>query len=114
MPPPHFTAVIDSTPAQQHTQPILKALQLGKPVLVEKPIGFSLREADMILDTLRATKGELRVGYSRRYKERFLRANEQMARGRLGKVVGGMARAYTSRAPALPILNRDPHITPAV
>src|SRR5262249_20674964 len=86
--PPQATAVIVSTPEQQHTPPILKALELGKPVLVEKPIGFSLREADKILDTLRATKGELRVGYSRRYKECFLRAKEQMLRGRLGKVVG--------------------------
>jgi hypothetical protein len=49
---------------------------------------------------LRATKGELRVGYSRRYKECFLRAKEQMVRGRLGKVVGGMARVYNSRAQA--------------
>jgi predicted dehydrogenase len=111
---PQVTAVIVSTPEQQHTQPILKALQLGKPVLVEKPIGFSLREADMILDTLRATKGELRVGYSRRYKECFLRAKEQMVRGRLGKVVGGMARVYNSRAQAFAILKRDPHATPVL
>src|SRR5262249_56517674 len=57
---PKVAAVIVSTPEQHHTPPILKALELGKPVLVEKPIGFSLREADKILDTLRATKGELR------------------------------------------------------
>jgi predicted dehydrogenase len=111
---PQVTAVIVSTPEQHHTQPILKALQLGKPVLVEKPIGFSLRDADMILDTLRATKGELRVGYSRRYKECFLRAKEQMVRGRLGKVVGGMARVYNSRAQAFAILKRDPHATPVL
>src|SRR2546421_6495532 len=66
---PAVTAVIVSTPEQQHTLPILQALERGKPVLVEKPIGFSLAEADKILDTLRATKGTLRVGYSRRYKE---------------------------------------------
>jgi predicted dehydrogenase len=111
---PPVTAVIVSTPELQHTQPILKALQLVMPVLVEKPIGFSLREADKILDTLRATKGELRVGYSRRYKECFLRAKEQMLRGRLGKVVGGMARVYNSRAQAFAILKRDPHATPVL
>jgi predicted dehydrogenase len=111
---PRVTAVIVSTPEQQHTQPILKALELGKPVLVEKPIGFSLREADQILDTLHATKGELRVGYSRRYKECFLRAKEQMLQGRLGKVVGGMARVYNSRAQAFAILKRDPHATPVL
>jgi predicted dehydrogenase len=111
---PQVSAVIVSTPEQQHTQPILQALKLGKPVLVEKPIGFSLREADQILDTLRATKGELRVGYSRRYKECFLRAKEQMLQGRLGKVVGGMARVYNSRAQAFAILKRDPHATPVL
>jgi predicted dehydrogenase len=111
---PEVTAVIVSTPEQQHTQPVLKALELGKPVLVEKPIGFSLRDADRILTTLHATKGELRVGYSRRYKECFLRAKEQMLHGRLGKVVGGTARVYNSRAQAFAILKRDPHATPVL
>src|SRR5262245_50260318 len=111
---PEVTAVIVSTPEQQHTQPVLKALERGLPVLVEKPIGFSLRDADRILTTLHATKGELRVGYSRRYKECFLRAKEQMLHGRLGKVVGGTARVYNSRAQAFSILNRDRHATPVL
>ena len=81
---------------------------------MEKPIGFSLRDADRILDTLRATKGDLRVGYSRRYKECFLRAKEQMLHGRLGRVVGGTARVYNSRAQAFAILKRDPHATPVL
>jgi len=51
---PDVTAVIVSTPEQEHTRPILQALKLGKSVLVEKPIGFSLSEADQILETLRA------------------------------------------------------------
>ena len=111
---PDVTVVIVSTPEQEHTQPILQALAAGKPVLVEKPIGFSLAEADKILDTLRETKGELLVGYSRRYKECFLRAKEQMRHGRLGKIVGGTARVYNSRAQAFAILKRDPHATPVL
>src|SRR5262249_62404985 len=112
--PPDVPAVIVSTPEQQHTAPILRALERGLPVLVEKPIGFSLRDADKILDTLRRTKGDLRVGYSRRYKECFLRAKEQMRHGRLGRVVGGLARVYNSRAQAFAILKRDPHATPVL
>jgi predicted dehydrogenase len=111
---PAVTAVIVSTPEQQHTLPILQALERGKPVLVEKPIGFSLAEADKILDTLRTTKGTLRVGYSRRYKECFLRAKEQMLHGRLGRIVGGLARVYNSRAQTFAILERDPHATPVL
>src|SRR6202040_692006 len=111
---PAVTAVIVSTPEQQHTLPILQALERAKPVLVEKPIGFSLAEADKILDTLRTTKGTLRVGYSRRYKECFLRAKEQMLHGRLGRIVGGLARVYNSRAQTFAILERDPHATPVL
>jgi predicted dehydrogenase len=111
---PQVNAVIISTPEQRHAEPVLTALEAGKPVLVEKPIGFSLAEADRILDTLRATKGELRVGYSRRYKECFLRAKEQMRHGRLGRIVGAHARVYNSRAQAFAILKRDPHATPVL
>jgi predicted dehydrogenase len=111
---PDVTAVIVSTPEQLHTEPILLALRRGLPVLCEKPIGFSLKEADLILETLRQTKGSLRVGYSRRYKECFLRAKEQMRHGRLGRVVGGTARVYNSRTQTFQILKRDPHATPVL
>jgi predicted dehydrogenase len=111
---PDVTAVIVSTPEQEHAIPICKALALGKPVLVEKPLALSLADADKILDTLRSTKGDLRVGYSRRYKDCFLRAKEQILHGRLGKIVGGTARVYNSRAQAFAILERDPHATPVL
>ncbi|HEY1363844.1 MAG TPA: Gfo/Idh/MocA family oxidoreductase [Xanthobacteraceae bacterium] len=109
---PEVDAVIVSTPEAEHAAPACRALELGKPVLCEKPLGLELAQADAILRTLRRTGGDLRVGYSRRYKECFLRAKEQMLHGRLGRVVGGMARVYNSRAQAFSILERDPHATP--
>src|SRR5215467_7852056 len=66
---PQVTAVIVSTPEQEHVAPVCKALSLGKPVLVEKPLAFTLDSADKILAA--AQGGDLRVGYSRRYKECF-------------------------------------------
>ena len=111
---PEVTAVIVSTPEGEHAAAVCKALELGKPVLVEKPIALTLEDADRILATLRQTGGSLRVGYSRRFKECFLRAKEQMVQGRLGRVVGGTARVYNSRAQAFSILKRDPHATPVM
>lgn len=111
---PEVNAVFVSTPEGEHAAPIKRALELGKPVLVEKPIALSLGDAEDILSTLRATNGMLRVGYSRRYKECFLRAKEQMNHGRLGRVTGGLARVYNSRAQAFAILKRDPHATPVL
>src|SRR5262245_36523498 len=111
---PDVNAVFVSTPEGEHAAPVKRALELGKPVLVEKPIAMSLAEADAILTTLKETGGNLRIGYSRRFKECFLRAKEQMVQGRLGRVVGGLARVYNSRAQAFAILKRDPHATPVV
>jgi predicted dehydrogenase len=111
---PEVDAVFVSTPEGEHAAAVCRALELGKPVLVEKPLSLALDDAQRILDTLKATGGSLRVGYSRRYKECFLRAKEQMINGRVGKVVGGLARVYNSRAQAFSILKRDPHATPVL
>ena len=111
---PEVDAVFVSTPEGAHAPAVRKALELGKPVLVEKPIALSLADADDILATLKQTGGTLRIGYSRRFKECFLRTKEQMTHGRLGKVVGGLARVYNSRAQAFAILERDPHATPVL
>src|SRR4030081_4023728 len=111
---PDVSAVIVSTPEQEHMAAVCAALERGLPVLVEKPIALSLKDAGRILDVLEKTNGNLRVGYSRRYKECFLRAKEQMIHGRLGRVVGGTARVYNSRAQAFAILKRDPHATPVL
>src|SRR6202040_359077 len=80
---PDVDAVFVSTPEGEHAAPVCKALGLGKPVLVEKPLALSLNDAEAIINTLERTGGTLRVGYSRRFKECFLRAKEQMVRGRL-------------------------------
>jgi predicted dehydrogenase len=111
---PDVNAVFVSTSENEHMKPICAALKHGKPVLVEKPIALSVPDAKLILKTLEETKGVLRVGYSRRFKECFLRAKEQMLHERLGRVIGGMARVYNSRAQAFSILKRDPHATPVV
>jgi predicted dehydrogenase len=111
---PEVNAVFVSTPEGQHAAAVRRALELGKPVLVEKPIALTLKDADDMLATLKATGGTLRVGYSRRFKECFLRAKEQMVHGRLGRVIGGLARVYNSRAQAFAILKRDPHATPVM
>jgi len=111
---PQVTAVFVSTPENYHVAPIIKALELGKPVLVEKPLAMNLQDADRILKVLQETNGSLHIGYSRRFKECYLRAKEQMLHQRLGKIVGGTARVYNSRSQAFSILKRDPHATPVV
>ena len=111
---PEVNAVIVSTSEGEHVAPVLAALELGKPVLVEKPLALNLGDADRIIAAAEKAKADLRVGYSRRYKERYLIAKEQIAQGRVGRITGAAARVYNSRSQALAILKRNPEATPVV
>src|ERR1700726_3872915 len=55
---PDVTAVIVSTPEQEHVAPVVAALARGLPVLVEKPLALTLASADEILGSLRAHDGD--------------------------------------------------------
>src|SRR5450756_412873 len=46
---PEVNAVIVSTSEGEHLEPVLAAIELGKPVLVEKPIALSVPDADRII-----------------------------------------------------------------
>lgn len=111
---PEVNAVIVSTSEGEHLAPILKALELGKPVLVEKPIALSLADADRVIQTIEKSGVSVHVGYSRRYKERYQIAKEQIVQGRIGRMTGGAARVFNSRSQALGMLQRNAHATPVV
>jgi len=111
---PEVSAVIVSTSEGEHLEPVLHAIALGKPVLVEKPIALNVADADRIIAAAAKAGVEVRVGYSRRYKDRYLLAKEQIVQGRIGKVIGAAARVYNSRSQALAMLRRNPGATPVV
>jgi len=111
---PEVNAVIVATSEHEHAAPVLEALELGRAVLVEKPIALDLAEADRVLAAARKSRGSLRVGYSRRFKRRYLLAKEQIVQGRLGTIVGLGARLYNTRAQVFAMLDRNPGATPVV
>jgi len=111
---PSVTAVVVATSEGQHVAPTVEALRLGKDVLVEKPIALTLADADAILAAAAESDGELRVGYSRRFRKRYHITKEQIIQDRLGRLLGGTARVYNSRSQALAMLGRNPDATPVV
>ena len=111
---PEVNAVIVSSSEGAHVEPVIQAIELGKPVLVEKPLALTLADADRIVRAADKAGVSVRVGYSRRYKERYLIAKEQIVQGRLGRFVGGAARVFNLRSQATAILERNPHATPVV
>lgn len=104
---PEVNAVIVSSSEPEHALPVIQALEAGKPVLVEKPIALRLRDADEMLAAARRTGVGLHVGYSIRFQRRYILTKEQIAQGKLGRIVGGTGRLYNTRAHGLQILKRS-------
>ena len=111
---PEVNAVVISTSEGEHVEPLVRAIELGKRILVEKPLALTLADADRVIRAIEKSGADVRVGYSRRYKDRYLIAKEQILQGRIGKPVGGAARVFNSRSQALAMLRRNPHATPVV
>ena len=111
---PDVGAVIVSTSEFAHVEPVLQALELGKPVLVEKPIAMTLEDADRLLGAAEKSGADLRVGYIMRYKRRYFLGKEQILQGRLGRLIGATGRVFNTRAQAFEILKRSADATPVL
>jgi len=61
-----------------HREAAIRALQAGKHVLVEKPVGWSLRETEEVARVARRSRSVLMVGYHKRYDPAYRRAREEV------------------------------------
>ena len=95
---PEVNAVVVSTPEHEHTRPVLQALELGKPVLVEKPLALSLDDARKIAAAVREARGDLFVGYTKRYTRSYILAKEYIVEAVWGRC-SGRRPASTTRGP---------------
>lgn len=64
---PQVDAVIIATADQYHVPLALRALEAGKHVLVEKPLGVTLEECAMLCQRLREIPRVLQIGHNRRF-----------------------------------------------
>ena len=111
---PEVTTIFVSTPEHDHVEAILQAVELGKPVFVEKPLALTVEDADIIIAAVEKAGVELRIGYSRRHDRRWMLTKEQIVQGRVGEIMGITSRVYNTRAQMLQILERSPEATPVM
>lgn len=64
---------------KNHAQPAIAAMEMGKHVLVEKPIAFNLKQAQEMVDAARRNNVRLMVAYMKRYDPAFENAHEIVA-----------------------------------
>lgn len=98
---PEVNAVIIATDEHLHVDPILAAVERGLPMLIEKPLATDLRDSARVLAAIRRAGVDAVIGYTQRFRRRWLVAKEKVRTGALGDVTLVTSRAFMNRLVAI-------------
>ena len=93
---PEVNAVIISTDENHHMMPTLAAVEQGHHLFIEKPLATDVKESQRVLDAIESAGVDAVVGYTNRFRRRFLTIKERLNTGQIGQVTcaaskGGVA-----------------------
>jgi len=98
---PEVNAVIIATDEHLHVDPIMAAVERGVPMLIEKPLATDLAESAKVLRTIETAGIDAVVGYTQRFRRKWLSAKEKVRVGALGDVTLVTSRAFMNRLVAI-------------
>jgi myo-inositol 2-dehydrogenase / D-chiro-inositol 1-dehydrogenase len=98
---PEVNAVIVATDEHLHVAPVLAAVERGLPMLIEKPLATTLADSERVLAAIRKSGVDAVIGYTQRFRRRWLAAKEKVRTGALGDVTLVTSRAFMNRLVAL-------------
>ncbi len=83
---PDVDGVLIASSARFHTDLVVAAAAAGKAVWVEKPMAFTLEDADRAIAAAREAGVPLQVGFNRRFAADFAAAHDVIVSGGIGTV----------------------------
>ena len=89
---PRVDAVIVATVNSALAEVSAAAIRAGKPVLVEKPVGISVRQIDELIALADQRGVCVRIGFNHRYHPAFVKAREIFESGVMGELMFIRAR----------------------
>src|SRR6516225_1688723 len=98
---PEVTAAIIATDEHLHVAPILGAVERGVPMLIEKPLATDLAQSARVLKAITDAKLDAVVGYTQRFRRKWLAGKEKVRSGALGDVTMVTSRAFMNRLVAI-------------
>lgn len=114
---PEVNAVIVATQESAHTVPVMQAVEHGHRLFIEKPLAMDVRESEQVARAITAAKVDAVMGYTQRFRRRFLTVKERLMKGQIGAVTAVSARAMLNRKIAemcLSRANQHDTVTPVV
>jgi predicted dehydrogenase len=98
---PEVTAVVVSTDEHLHVDPIMTAIERKLPMMIEKPLATDLAESASVLSAIEKAGVDAVIGYTQRFRRRWLVAKEKVRTGALGDVTMVTSRAFMNRLVAI-------------
>ncbi|RLG90774.1 MAG: inositol 2-dehydrogenase [Thermoprotei archaeon] len=95
----NIDAVVISVPTFLHKDMIIKALEHGKHVFVEKPMTVTVDEAREVMSSVKKHGLKLQVGFNRRFDYAYLNAKKRIDEGEIGRPITYISIARDPGAP---------------
>jgi myo-inositol 2-dehydrogenase/D-chiro-inositol 1-dehydrogenase len=114
---PEVSAVIIATDENHHVAPTLAAVERGHQLFIEKPLATDARESEKVLQAIEAAGIDAVIGYTNRFRRRFLAIKEKLTTGQIGEVTGVVTRAFMNRMVPIATVQRTnnrANLTPMV
>ena len=114
---PEVNAAIIATDENHHARPTLAAVERGHALFIEKPLATDARESRQILDAIEQARVDAVVGYTQRFRRRFLTVKERLVTGQIGEVTSVVTRAFMNRMVPIATVRRTnerENLTPMV
>ncbi|MDA0238697.1 MAG: Gfo/Idh/MocA family oxidoreductase [Proteobacteria bacterium] len=94
---PEVDAVIIASSTWSHVEPTLAAAEQGHAMMIEKPLATDARESAQVLAAIEAAGCDAVVGYTQRFRRRFLVVKEKVDSGQIGTFRSAVTRAFMNR-----------------
>ena len=110
-------AVIIATDENHHFGPTMAAIEAKASLFIEKPLATDLIESRQVLDAINAAKIDAVLGYTQRFRRRFLAVKQKLNDNNIGDVTSVVTRAFmNSMVPIATVrrTNERKNLTPMV
>ena len=94
---PEVDAVIIATSTWAHSEPSILSANLGHNLFIEKPLATDAAESAEVLNAIEENDVDAVVGYTQRFRRRFLTVKEKIQTGQIGDVRSAVTRAFMNR-----------------
>ena len=99
-------ATIVATDENNHVAPILGAVERGHRLFIEKPLATDVKDSRRVYDAILKSGVDAVVGYTNRFRRRFLTIKEKLRNGEIGEVTTVTTRAFMNRMVPLATVRR--------